>query len=151
MTTPESTDPEPEPARLSADPTIRVARPPGPGPAKRAEVADAGPSTPHAQPDEPTVGLPGQAPIVRQRTLQFGTPSPVKVTVGPRPRPKRRFRTWPWIAAVALALVVLGAVLLVMLLRGATIDGGTDLLGSDRSLAPESTVTVEGWPSGEDG
>ena len=33
-------------------------------------------------------------------------------------------------AATALALIVLGAVLLVMLLQGETIDANTDLIGS---------------------
>jgi hypothetical protein len=44
-------------------------------------------------------------------------------------------RTWPWILAVVLALIVLGVVLLVMMSRGATIDGDTDLIGSARHLA----------------
>ncbi|MGY1804806.1 hypothetical protein ACI78T_16105, partial [Blastococcus sp. SYSU D00922] len=61
------------------------------------------------------------------RTLEFGTPPSVNVTVGPRARARRR--TWPWIAGLALVLLVLGVVLLVMMLRGATIDGTADLLG----------------------
>ena len=99
--------------------------------------------------DEPTVGLPGRAPVVRQRTLQFGKPAPVKVTVTSRSRPRRRFRTWPWILAVVLALVVLGVILLVMFLRGATIDGDTDLVGWGGSPAATdvTTIGVNGlWP-----
>ena len=147
MSTPEPADPGPEP-RLLAEPTVRVARPPVPGRAKQAEVAAGNSSAPRVQPDDgPTVGLPGHASRVRQRTLQFGTPAWVKVTVGPRPRPRRRYPTWPWIAAVVLALLVLGAVLLVMLLRGATIDGGIDLIGSGGPRGG-STAPVVVWSSG---
>jgi hypothetical protein len=130
MTTPDPPDPGSPPLPPPADPTVRVARPPVPGRATQAEVAAADSSTPRVHPhDEPTAGLPGRVPRVRQQTLAFGTPAPVKVTVGPRPRRRRRFRTWPWIAAVVLALLVLGTVLLVMLLQGATIDGGLDVVG----------------------
>jgi hypothetical protein len=131
MTAPRPDDPGPE---LPAEPTIRAARPPVPGrPAPRVHPDD-----------EPTVGLPGQAPKIRQRTLQFGTPAPVRVTVTARPRRRRRFRTWPWIVVVVLALLVLGAVLTVMLLRGATIDGDVDLVGSGGSGRPVSTAPVVG-------
>jgi len=82
------------------------------------------------------VTVAGRGPAGPHRTLEFGTPAPVRVTVGPRRKPRRRFRTWPWIAAVVLALVVLGVVLLVMMLRGATIDGGTDLVGAGPHAAP---------------
>jgi hypothetical protein len=120
--------------RLPTEPTVRVPRPPAPGPAKRAEPAVEPDSPPPVHPaDETTAGLPRPAPVVRQRTIQFGKPTPVKVTVTARAR--RPHRTWPWIAAVALALLVLGVVLLVMLLRGETIDGDTDLVGSGAALA----------------
>lgn len=127
------TEPRPDDAGTaapptSADPTMRVARPPVPGRAVRADVAAGDLATPPVRPDEPTVTLDAQAPRPPQRTLEFGMPAAVRVTVGPRPR--RRHRTWPWIAAVVLALLVLGAVLLVMMLRGATIDGDTDLVGA---------------------
>lgn len=136
MTMPGSADSAPEPPRLPAEPTVRVARPPVPAPTKRPDVAAAGGSPLSAGPEEdPTVGLPGHAPRYRQRTIEFGTPPPVKVTVGPRPRRRRRYRTWPYIAAVVLALLALGITLLVMLLRGATIDAGTDLIGSGDSGA----------------
>jgi hypothetical protein len=118
-----------------ADPTLRVARPPVPGRAVRAEVAAGHRATPPIRHDEPTVALTPQAGHEPRRTLEFGAPSPVKVTVSARPRRKRRYRTWPWIVAVVLALVVLGTVLLVMLLRGETIDGDTDLIGAGRSSA----------------
>ena len=115
MAAPDSADPQP--VRLPTEPTIRVARPPVPGAGKRADG-----QAPEVQPgDQPTVTLPGRAPVVRQGTLRFGRPAPVKVTVSARPRPRRRYRTWPWIAAVAVALLVLGVVLLVMLLHGATL------------------------------
>lgn len=147
MTAPDPAEPGPKPARLPADPTIRVARPPVPEPGKRAEVAADNRATSRAQPDsEPTVGLPGPAPAARQRTLQFGRPTPVKVTVSARPGRERRHRTWPWIAAVVLALIVLGAVLAVMLLRGATLDADTQLIGSDGSIASESRPATDAWP-----
>jgi hypothetical protein len=77
-----------------------------------------------------------------RKTLEFGTPTPVKVTVGPRRKPRRRYRTWPWIVAVVLALIVLGAMLLVMLLRGETIDGDTDLIGSGRHPVSSSLWAI---------
>ena len=119
----------------TADPTLRVARPPIPGRAVRAEMAAGTLATPPIQHDEPTVTL---AHVSRdpRRTLEFGTPAPVKVTVGPRQKPRRRYRTWPWIVAVVLALIVLGSVLLFMLLRGETIDGNTDLIGAALPAAP---------------
>ena len=126
---------EPEPAGASsppADPTLRVERPPAPGRAARAEMADGSRATPPIRVDEPTVtvAVPGGLPKGRQRTLEFGAPPPIKVTVGPRPRARRRHRTWPWILAVVLALAVVGGTLLVMLLRGETLDGGTDVFGA---------------------
>jgi hypothetical protein len=66
------------------------------------------------------------------------------VTVGPRPKPRRRFRTWPWILAVVLALVVLGAVLVVMMLRGATVDADVDLIGSVRQAVPAIAASGAG-------
>ena len=119
-----------------AHPTLKVARPPVPGRAVRAEVVSGHRATPPIRHDEPTVALTPQAGHEPRRTLEFGAPSPVKVTVGARPRRRRRYRTWPWIVAVVLALVVLGTVLLVMMWRGATIDGDTDLVGSGRFPAP---------------
>jgi hypothetical protein len=126
------TEPEPDAQRreMSADPTLRVPRPPSPGRAVRAEVAAGHLATPPIRADEPTVTLTGRAPKTPHRTLEFGIPSPVRVTVGPHPKRRRRYRTWPWIAGLVLALLVLGAVLLVMMLRGGTIDGNADLLGS---------------------
>lgn len=112
-----------------ADPTLRVSRPPIPGRAVRAEMAAGNIVTPPVRHDDPTVTLAHGRKDPR-RTLEFGTPAPVKVTVGPRQKPRRRYRTWPWIVAVVLALVVLGAALLIMLWRGETIDGDTDLIGS---------------------
>jgi hypothetical protein len=135
------TEPKPDDAGAEAspprvDPTLKVDRPPVPGRAVRAEVAAGTLATPPIRHDEPTVLLTGRGPSAPHRTLEFGTPVPVRVTVAPRPRRRRRYRTWPWIVAVVLALVVLGAVLLVMLLRGATIDGDTDLIGTGRHPAP---------------
>ncbi|TFV66578.1 UNVERIFIED_ORG: hypothetical protein E4P37_06215 [Bacillus sp. AZ43] len=121
-------DPEREPPAPS-DPTVQVPRPPVPGRAVRAEMAAGELPTPPVHHDDPTVTLDTGAPKPPHRTLEFGTPPPVRVTVAPRPRPRRRWRTWPWIVAVVLALVVLGVVLLVMLLRGGTIDGDVDLVG----------------------
>jgi hypothetical protein len=140
--TPDGAEPEAPPA--SADPTLRVARPPVPGRAVRAEVAAGSRARPPIQHDDPTVTLDGQASNAPHRTLEFGTPSPVRVTVGARPRRRRRYRTWPWIAAVVLALLVLGAVLLVMMLRGVTVDGDPDLIGSDRLAAPAEAASSTG-------
>jgi hypothetical protein len=132
-------EPRPDEARRAApsvDPTLKVARPPVPGRAVRADVAAGHRATPPIRHDEPTVALTPQAGNDPLRTLQFGGPAPVKVTVSARPRRKRRYRTWPWIVAVVLALIVLGTVLLIMLLRGETIDGNTDLIGSGGLPAP---------------
>ena len=124
----------------AADPTLRVARPPVPGRAIRADVAAGNLARPPFRPDETTVALDGAIGRDPRRTLEFGTPVPVKVTVGPRPRPRRRHRTTPWIVAVVLALIVMGIVLLVMLLGGETIDADTDLVGSASS--PSWSVPV---------
>ena len=117
-----------------AHPTLRVARPPVPGRAARAEVASGHRATPPIRHDGPTVALTPQAGSDPSRTLQFGAPAPVTVTVSARPR--RRYRTWPWIVAVVLALIVLGTALLVMMVRGATIDGDTALIGAALPSAP---------------
>jgi hypothetical protein len=102
----------------------------------RAEVADGRRSTPPIQHDEPTLTADGPPSTPRHRTLEFGSPPPVKVTVGPRIKPRRRHRTWPWIVAVVLALIALGVTLLLMLLNGATIDGDTDVIGAGSSGTP---------------
>lgn len=126
----------------SADPTMKVARPPVPGRAVRAEVAAGALATPPIHPDDPTVTLAARGGRPPHRTLEFGTPAAVNVTVGPRPKPRRRHRTWPWIVGVVLALVLLGAVLLVLMLRGAAIDGDTDLIGGQLPvLAADRTAT----------
>jgi hypothetical protein len=124
------------------DPTLRVDRPPTPGRAARAEVEAGTRSTPPFRPDQPTVTIPGAHPQPRQRTLEFGTPTPVKVTVGPRVKPRRRYRTWPWIAAVVLALIALGVTLVVMLLRGGTIDAGTDVVGAGVAVVQPSPASL---------
>ncbi|TQN43833.1 hypothetical protein FHU33_3301 [Blastococcus colisei] len=126
----------------SADPTMKVARPPTPGRAVRADVAAGNLATPPIHPDEPTVTHDARRPP--HRTLEFGSPAAVHVTVGPRQKPRRRHRTWPWIAAVVLALLVLGAVLLVMMLRGATIDADTDLVGAGSRPASGVTASLAG-------
>ncbi|SNR53919.1 hypothetical protein [Blastococcus mobilis] len=135
MTEPAPDEPAGKAPSASVDPTLKVARPPVPGRAVRADVAAGRLAAPPVHHDEPTVTLTGQAPAAPHRTLEFGVPAPVEVTVAPRRKPRRRYRTWPWIVAVVLALVVLGTILLVMLLRGGTIDGNTDLIGSDRDPA----------------
>jgi hypothetical protein len=141
MTQPEPTDEDRALPRPSADPTLRVARPPIPGRAVRAEVAAGNLARPPIHHDEPTVTIQSQGARPPQRTLEFGTPAPVKVTVGPRPRRQRRYRTWPWIVAVVLALIILGTVLLVMMMgQGETIDGGTDLIGSGPFSTPGTTA-----------
>ena len=134
MSQPQHDDAGREGPRPPADPTLKVARPPVPGRAVRAEVADGSRATPPVRHDEPTVTIAhvGRDP---RRTLEFGTPPPVKVTVSARRRPRRRYRSTPWIVALVLALIVLGTVLLVMMWRGATIDGDTDLVGSGRLTA----------------
>ena len=135
MTRAEPDEPGRDAPRAPAEPTVEVARPPVPGRAVRAEVAAGELATPPVRHDEPTVTLDPASGKPPHRTLQFRTPSQVRVTVAPRERPRRRWRTWPWIAAVALALLVLGAVLLVMLLRGETVDGDVDLVGSAGAVA----------------
>jgi hypothetical protein len=141
MTQPEPDEPAQEARPASPEPTVRGARPPVPGRAARAEVAVGDRATPPVHPDDPTVTVAGPRPAGPHRTLAFGTPTPVRVTVGPRRKPRRRLRSWPWIAAVVLALLVLGVVLLVMMLRGATIDGGTDLVGAGLPPAPGVVVS----------
>jgi hypothetical protein len=137
------TEPEPAAPREAAppvDPTLRVARPPVPGRAVRADVAARHLATPPVHHDEPTVALDPSAGRPPHRTQEFGTPAAVNVSVGPRPR--RRYRSWPWIVGLALVLLVLGLVLLVMMLRGATIDGTADLVGVGTQPA------VQGWAIG---
>ncbi|MFP5370171.1 MAG: hypothetical protein ACLGI3_05410 [Actinomycetes bacterium] len=126
----------------AADPTLKVARPPVPGRAVRAEVAAGNLPRPPFRPDEPTVTLDGSSGRDPRRTLEFGTPVPVKVTVGPRPRQRRRSRTTPWIVAVVLALMVMGIVLLVMLLRGETIDADTDLIGAGGAPSRSASLSA---------
>jgi hypothetical protein len=133
MSQPPHHDPGPAARPTAADPTLKVSRPPVPGRAVRAEMASGSRATPPIRHDDPTVTLPPRG-FDPRRTLEFGAPAPVKVTVAPRLRPRRHHRTWPWILAVVVALVVLGTVLLVMMLRGATIDA--DLVGSGRHAAP---------------
>jgi len=123
-------DAEPTPVH---DPTLRVERPPVPGRAARAEVADGSRPTPPVRVDEPTVTLDGPPRTPKHRTLEFGAPPPMKVTVAARAKPKRRRRTWPWIVAVIVALVALGVTLLIMLMNGATIDADTDVVGAGLS------------------
>jgi hypothetical protein len=125
----------------SADPTVQVGPPPVPGRAVRAQLAAGELATPPVREDEPTVTLDNPAPAGPDRTLELGGPPPGGATVGPKPR--RHRRTWPWILAVVLALVVLGAVLLVMLWRGATIDPDTSLFGG-----LPGTGDLVGWPGG---
>jgi hypothetical protein len=134
---------EPAPAAPPVfDPTLKVARPPVPGRAVRAEVADGSRATPPIQPDEPTVSVDAPARTARHRTLEFGAPAPVRVTVGPRVKPRRRHRTWPWIVAVVVVLIALGATLLVMmLLGGETIDGDTDVIGA----GPAGSAVAAAW------
>jgi hypothetical protein len=143
MTEPQPDEPGQGAPSTSADPTMKVARPPMPGRAVRAEVAAGRLPTPPIHHDEPTVTLTGAVPRPPHRTLEFGVPPVVTVTVGPRSRPRRRFRTWPWIAAVVVALVVLGAVLLVMMLQGKTIGGDADLVGSGRHAAVDVAASVK--------
>jgi hypothetical protein len=119
---------EPGTGAPPADPTLRVARPPIPGRAVRADVAAGHLAIPPVRHDDPTVTL-HTTPRPPHRTLEFGTPAAVNVTVGARERPRRRHRTWPWILGLSLVLLVLGVVLLVMMLRGATMDGTADLVG----------------------
>ena len=113
----------------TAEPTRRVEPPPIPGRAVREQLARGELATPPVRPDEQTVHLDGPAARDPDRTLELEGTLRAGVAVGPKPKPRRRRRTWPWILAVALVLLVLGAVLLVMLVRGATIEGGVQLLG----------------------
>ncbi len=136
MTEPRPVETGREVPPTAADPTLKVARPPVPGRAVRADVAAGNLARPPFRPDEATVTLDGSGGRDPRRTLEFGTPVPVKVTVGPRPRRRRRHRTTPWIVAVVLALIVMGVVLMVMLLRGETINADTDLIGLDQSSTP---------------
>ena len=129
MTQPTPDEPGQEAPPTAADPTLKVARPPVPGRAVRAQMASGDVTTPPYRDDEPTVTLDAPKPRSPHRTLEFGTPAPVKVTVGPREKPRRPHRTWPWIVAVVVALVVLGIVLVVLQLNGETIDADVDLVG----------------------
>jgi hypothetical protein len=125
----------------SADPTVQVGPPPVPGRAVKAQLAAGELATPPVRQDEPTVTLDAPAPPAGPRgTLEFDGPTSAELPAAPPPEPRRRWRTWPWIAAVVVALLVLGVVLLVMLWRGATIDGDVDLVGW-----PGGTTTS--WPS----
>jgi hypothetical protein len=134
MSQPQQDDAGREAPRPTADPTLKVARPPTPGRAVRAEVAEGTRATPPIRHDDPTVTITPQVRADPRKTLEFGTPLPVKVTVTPRQKPRRRHRTTPWIVAVILALIALGIVLLVMMWQGETIDGNTDLIGSARQV-----------------
>ena len=124
----------------TADPTMRVEPPPVPGRAVREQLARGELATPPVRPDEQTVHLDGPAPRDPDRTLELDGTLRDGVAVGPRPRPRRRRRTWPWILAVALVLLVLGAVLLVMLWQGATIEGDVQFLAAQ--------LRADGVPSG---
>ena len=126
----------------SADPTVQVSPPPVPGRAVRAQLARGELPTPPVRQDDPTVHLDRPSRGDPDRTLELGGPPPAGVTVGPRPRRGRR--TWPWILAVVLALVVLGAVLLVMLWRGATIKGGIEFLDAHLRVGGD----LVGWSGG---
>ncbi len=114
----------------TAEPTRRVEPPPIPGRAVREQLARGELATPPVRPDEQTVHLNGPAPREPDRTLELEGTLRAGVAVAPRPKPGRRRRTWPWILAVALVLLVLGAVLLVMLWRGATLPGDVRFLGA---------------------
>jgi hypothetical protein len=126
----------------SADPTRPVQPPPLPGRAVREQLARGELATPPIRPDEATVHLDGPVPGDPERTLELDGTLRTGVAVGPQPR--RRRRTWPWILAVVLALVVLGAVLLVMLWRGATIGGDVQFLGAHLRVDGD----LVGWAGG---
>ena len=126
----------------SAEPTRKVQPPPVPGRAVRAQLARGELATPPVRPDEQTVHLDGPAPSDPERTLELDSTLRAGVTVGASPG--RRRRTWPWILAVVLALVVLGAVLLVMMLRGATIEGDVQFLGAHLRVDGD----LVGWSGG---
>ncbi len=142
MSEPRREDATPPTPPTSADPTVQVGPPPVPGRAVRDQLARGELRTPPVRQDDPTVHLDRPSRGDPDRTLELGGPPPTGVTVGARP-PRRR-RTWPWILAVALALVVLGVVLLVMLWRGATIEGGVQFL--DARLRVDGDLV--GWPGG---
>lgn len=124
-----------------AEPTMEVGPPPVPGRAVREQLARGELATPPVRQDEPTVHLDRPVPRDPDRTLELDGAPLTGVTVGPRPR--RRRRTWPWILAVVLALVVLGAILLVMLWRGATLDADTQLF-----VGLRATGDLVGWSGG---
>jgi hypothetical protein len=129
----------------SADPTVRVQPPPVPGRAVRAQLAAGELTTPPVRSDEPTVHLDAPAPRDPGSTLELDGTLRAGVVVGPKPKPpRRRRRTWPWILAVVLALVVLGAVLAVMLWRGATIEGDVQFLGAHLRVDGD----LVGWSGG---
>ena len=145
MATPRPGGPEPV-----ASPTVRLEHAPALDRSSTDEPVAAPPPRPGHPDDESTIGLPRPTPNVRQRTIQFGTPAPVKVTVSARPRTRRRYRTWPWIAAVVVALLVLAVVLVVMLLQGSTLDGDTRLIGPGGSGLPGDPVTTTYAPAGDE-
>ena len=124
----------------SAEHTRRVPAPPLPGRAVREQLARGELATPPVRPDEPTVHLDGPVPRDPDRTVELDGTLRAGVVVGPKPRSRRRRRTWPWILAVAVVLLVLGAVLLVMLWRGATIEGDVQFLAAQ--------LRVDGVPGG---
>ena len=124
-----------------AEPTMEVGPPPVPGRAVRAQLARGELATPPVRQDEPTVQLDRPAPRDPEGTLELDGAPMAGVTVGPRAR--RRRRTWPWILAVVLALMVLGAILVVMLWRGATIDPDTHLF-----VGLRATGDLLGWAGG---
>ncbi len=128
----------------SADPTVRVEPPPVPGRAVRAQLAAGELTTPPVRSDEATVHLDGPASRDPDRTLELDGTLRAGVVVGPKPKQRRRRRTWPWILAVAVLLLVLGAVLLVMLWRGATLEGDVQFLGAQLQVAGDSV----GWSGG---
>ena len=139
MSRPERDDATPP---TPADPTVQVEPPPVPGRAVRAQLERGELETPPVRQDEPTVSLHGPAPGGPDRTLELDSTLRAGVVVGPRPR--RRRRTWPWIAAVVVALLVLGVVLLVMLWRGAAIEGDLRFLGAHLPVDGD----LVGWSGG---
>jgi hypothetical protein len=146
MSEPAPAEPGAEAPAPSADPTLRVDRPPVPGRAARAEMADGSRATPPIRVDEPTITVDGSSRTRRNRTLEFSAPAAVKVTVGPRVKPRRRHRTWPWILAVIVALIALGLTLLVMLLHGATLDSNAGGPASGNAGAAATSSVLDGRP-----
>jgi len=134
MTEPKPDQPGREALQAAADPTRKVARPPVPGRAVREQMAAGDLHTPPYREDDPTLALDEPRARTPHRTLEFGTPAPVKVTVGRREKPRRRHRPGPWIAAVVFALVIRGIVLVVLQLNGETIDADVDLVGWGAAL-----------------